>query len=191
MKFISRSETEARTANPTPEGLRGYSLDTELRAAVRGAVKPLAKRLREYRSERARLQANADRWNRDSYNRKLEEVTKRAQSGDAEAIASIEADAVASRQTFGEMHNRCCAELEQFDLNNRSLFSEVLPLVGEPMGKAVDKGQQILDDVLQGVGVPKFELTGWRNHVAYVVLQLEHASRNESADLQWFWESVE
>ncbi len=191
MKFISRSETEARTANPTPEGLRGYSLDTELRAAVRGAVKPLAKRLREYRSERARLQANADRWNRDSYNRKLEEVTKRAQSGDAEAIASIEAGAVASRQTFAEMHNRCCAELEQFDLNNRALFSEVLPLVGEPMGKAVDKGQQILDDVLQGVGVPKFELTGWRNHVSYVLLQLEHASRNESSDLQWFWESVE
>jgi hypothetical protein len=191
MKFISRSDIEARTANPSPEGLRGYSLDKELRNAVRGAAKPLAKRLREYRTERARLVVNVERWNADSYNAKLAEITTRAQNGDAEAIASIESGAVASRQTFAEMHNRCYRELEEFDRNSRALFGEVLPLVGEPMTKAVDKGQQILDHVLEGVGVPRFELTGWRNHISYILLQLEHASRNETADLAWFWESVE
>ena len=59
------------------------------------------------------------------------------------------------------------------------------------MSTVVAKGQAILDSVLEGVGVPKFELTGWTNHNAYIWLQLEHASRNESCDLHWFWEAAQ
>ena len=89
------------------------------------------------------------------------------------------------------MHGRYCRELEQFQRDSRALFGEVLPLVKEPMAAAVAKGQAILDSVLEGVGVPRFELTGWSNHNSYIWLQLEHASRNESADLEWFWSAVE
>ena len=191
MKFISRSDIEARTANPTPEGLKGYSLDKELRTAVKAATKPLAKRLAHYRTERARLEANCARWNPEAYNSKLNEIATRAHAGDEEAANAIESGAVPSRQSFVEMHARTYLELENFDRDSRALFAEVLPLVKEPMTAVVAKGQAILDSVLEGVGVPKFELTGWSNHNAYIWLQLEHASRNESADLAWFWSAVE
>jgi len=191
MKIISRAATEFFTANPSPEGLRGYSLDNELRKAVKAAVKPLAKKLAHYRSETARLQANCDKWSPDAYNAKLDAITARAHAGDAEAANAIESGAVPSRQSYGEMHGRFCRELEQFQRDSRNLFAEVLPLVESPMGKAVDVGQDILDSILEGVGVPRFELTGWRNHISYTLLQLQHASRNESADLAWFWSAVE
>lgn len=191
MKFISRADIEARTANPTPEGLKGYSLDKELRTAVKAACKPLAKRLAHYLTETSRLQAECDKWSGDAYNAKLDAITARAHAGDAEAANAIESGAVPSRQSFAEMHGRFCRELEQFHRDSRALFAEVLPLVKEPMTAVVAKGQAVLDSVLEGVGVPKFELTGWSNHNAYIWLQIDHASRNESADLAWFWSSVE
>lgn len=190
MKFVNLNDT-SRTANPTPEGLKGYSLDKELRTAVKAAVKPLAKRLAHYRSETARLQAECDKWSGDAYNAKLDAIAARAHAGDAEAANAIESGAVPSRQSYAEMHRRFCWELEQFERDSRALFAEVLPLVKEPMAAAVAKGQAILDHVLEGLGVPRFELTGWTNHNAYVWLQIEKASRNESADLQLFWEAVE
>ena len=192
MKLLrSQHEIAATTAHPTPEGLRGYNLEQELRTAVRAAVKPLAKRLAHYRSERARLQANCDKWSADSYSATLDSITARAHAGDSEAEAAIQSGAVPSRQSYAEMHGRFCRELEQFDRDSRQLFGEVLPLVERPMTDAVDRGQAILGAVLQGVGVPPFELTGQRNHVAYIVKQLSHASRNESSDLHWFWSAIE
>jgi hypothetical protein len=187
----SQHEIAAITANPTPEGLRGYSIEQQLRTAVRSAVKPLAKRLAHYRSERARLAADCDRWSADAYNAKLDAIAARAHAGDLEAAAAIENGAVPSKQSYYEMSGRCWMALESFDRDSRVLFGEVLPLVEPPMTAVVDRGQAILDAVLQGVGVPPFELTGWRNHVGYIVKQLGHASRNESGDLAWFWLSVE
>ena len=187
----SQHEIAAITARPTPEGLRGFDLEQELRTAVKAAVKPLTKRLAHYRSERARLQAECERWSPDAYNAKLEAITIAATAGDTDAANAIEAGAVPSRQSFAEMHNRTWFALEQFDRDSRQLFGEVLPLVEPPMTAAVDRGQAILDAVLQGIGVPPFQLTGQRNHVAYIVKQLSHASRNESSDLHWFWSAIE
>lgn len=191
MRIISRKQIEDSTANPTAEALNGYNLNDELVAAVRGALKPLHKRLQTYRSERARLQSLCDRWSPDAYATKLDEITARAHSGDIEAETAIESGAIPSKQSYSEMHNRACRDLENFDLEHRALFREVLPLIGAPMTKAVDQGQEILDAVLNGCGVPRFELFGWRNHISYVLLQLEHASRNESADLEWFWQAAQ
>jgi len=192
MKLLrSQHEIAATTANPTPEGLHGYNLEQELRTAVRAAVKPLAKRLAHYRSETARLQANCDKWSADAYNATLDGITARAHAGDSEAEAAIHSGAVPSRQSYAEMHGRFCRELEQFERDSRALFCEVLPLIEPPMTAAIDRGQAILDAVLQGVGVPHFELSGWRNHVGYTVKQMNHASRNETADLHWFWAAVE
>ena len=190
MKFINIHDT-SRTANPRPDALKGFDLQKELREACKTAVKPISKKLATYRSERARLEANCARWNPEAYNGKLNEIATRAHAGDEEAAHAIEAGAVPSRQSFVEMHARTYLELENFDRDSRALFAEVLPLVKEPMTTVVAKGQAILDSVLEGVGVPKFELTGWTNHNAYIWLQLEHASRNESADLAWFWSAVE
>jgi hypothetical protein len=191
MKFISRSDIEARTANPSPEALKGYSIDAQLRTAAKAAVKPLAKKLAHYRSERARLEANCARWNPEAYAAKLDAIASRAHGGDEEAAHAIESGAVPSRQSFVEMHARTYLELENFDRDSRALFAEVMPLISEPMTKVVDRGQEILDHVLEGLGIPRFELTGWRNHISYVLLQVGAASRNETADLAWFWSAVE
>ena len=178
MKFINIHDT-SRTANPRPDALKGFDLQKELREACKTAVKPISKKLATYRSERARLEANCARWNPDSYNAKLADVT------------AIESGAVASRQTFNEMLNRSQSDLDNFDRLNAKLFNEAAELVEAPLNAVVDKGQQILDDVLAGLGIPKFELIGQRNHNAYVMQQLRIAGRNAPADLSWFWLAVE
>jgi len=190
VKFIYLNDT-SRSANPSPEALKGYSIELELRAAVRGAVKPISKKLRDYRSTRARLEANVARWNGAAYDAKLSEITARAHAGDQEAVEAIESGAIPSRQSYDEMHGRAAGELENFDYQSLHLFKEVLALVPAPMTAAVDKGQAILDHVLEGLDIPKFELSSWKNHVSYILLQLEHATKNQSADLAWFWSAVE
>jgi hypothetical protein len=190
MKFVTLHDT-SRTANPKPDALRGYNLEQELRAAGRAAVKPISKKLTAYRSERARLEANVARWSPDSYNAKLNEVTEAAARGDESAAAAIESGAVASRQTFGEMHARAWGELDNFDHHAAGLFNEAADLIEVPMTQVVDKGAQILNDVLAGLGLEGFELTGPRNHVRYVLGQLRAAGRNAPADLQWFWAVAE
>jgi len=190
MKIINLHDT-SRTANPKPDALRGYNLEQELRAAGRAAVKPISKKLTAYRSERARLEANVARWSPDAYNAKLNEVTEAASRGDESAAAAIESGAVASRQTFAEMHARAYAELDTFDVRNAGLFNEAADLIEAPMTAVVDKGQQILNDVLAGLGIEGFELNGPRNHVAYVLGQLRAAGRNAPADTSWFWAVAE
>ena len=190
MRIIPIHDT-SRTANPRPDALRGYNLDQELRAAVRSAVKPISKKLKDYRSERARLVLVCDRWSPDAYKAKLDTLTAAAHAGDTAAEQAIESGAAPSCQSFAEMHNRACRDLEICDQQAREIFKAVLPLVEAPMVAVVDRGQQILDDVLAGLGVPRFELTGWRNHISYTVLQITAASRGETADLDWFWSSIE
>ena len=190
MKFINIHDT-SRTANPRPDALKGFDLQKELREACKTAVKPISKKLATYRSERARLEANCARWNPDSYNAKLAEVTEAAARGDESAATAIESGAVASRQTFNEMLNRSQSDLDNFDRLNAKLFNEAAELVEAPLNAVVDKGQQILDDVLAGLGIPKFELIGQRNHNAYVMQQLRIAGRNAPADLSWFWLAIE
>ena len=190
MKFINIHDT-SRTANPRPDALKGFDLQKELREACKSAVKPISKKLTTYRSERARLEACVARWSPDAYNTKLAEVTEAAARGDESAATAIEAGAVASRQTFNEMHNRSQGDLDNFDHLSAKLFNEAAELVEAPMNAVVDKGQALLDDVLAGLGIPKFEITGHRNHVAYLILQLRIAGRNAPADLSFFWSAVE
>jgi hypothetical protein len=190
MKFIQLNDT-SRTANPRPDALKGFDLQKELREACKAAVKPISKKLATYRTERARLEACVARWSPEAYNAKLAEVTEAAARGDESAAAAIEAGAVASRQTFNEMLNRSQRDLDNFDQLNARLFNEAAELVEAPLNAVVDKGQQLLDDVLAGLGIPKFELTGHRNHVAYLMQQLRIAGRNAPGDLGWFWTSVE
>jgi hypothetical protein len=148
MKFNHLNDT-SRTANPSPKALEGYSIEQELRNAVKAAVKPLAKKLRDYRSERARLEVNCARWNGNAYEAKLSEITTRAHAGDEAAVAAIESGAIASRQSYDEMHHHASLELEKCEQQSINLFREVLPLVGEPMTKAVDK-----TDLARKIGVP-------------------------------------
>ena len=190
MKFIQLHDT-SRTASPKPDALKGYNLEQELRAAGRAAVKPISKKLTAYRNERARLEANVARWSPGAYNAKLNQVTEAAARGDESAAAAIEAGAVASRQTFAEMHARAQGELDSFDAHNTGIFNEAADLIEAPLAAVVARGQQILDDVLAGLGIEGFELTGPRNHVAYVLGQLRAAGRNAPADLSWFWSVVE
>ena len=190
MKFQLKSDQHP-AANPTAAALRGYNIETELRAAAKNAVKPLAKRLSQYRAERSRLEAECARWSPESYNSKLDGFAAAAAAGDPEAAAAIENGAVPSRQSFAEMCNRSSLNLENFERANLSLFTEAAQLIEQPMTKVVDAGQEILDAVLTGLGVPRFELSGWRNHLTYVLLQLIKASRNECADLELFWAALE
>lgn len=189
MKFIDLSAVEARTARPSNEAL-GFNMDAEMSAACRAALKPLAKRLREYRAEEARLNALCDRWNHEAYEQKLKEIADRAQAGDEEAATAIETGAIPSRQSFNEMHARACGDVENFKLNNRHVFSEAAALVGPAMTPVVERGQAILDQTLKNFGLPEYKLHGATNHVAFTVLQLEKAGRNETSDLQWFWNSI-
>lgn len=187
MKIVSLADIEAKTAHPSPEALGGFNLDQELAKACRAALKPLAKRLQEYAAEKERLQHVCERWSPDSYNEKMHELATRAQGGDEDAAVALESGAVPSKASFNEMHNRAYLELENYVNANRNLFAEAAALARPAMVPVVDKGQQILDAALQGFGLPRYELVGARNHVEFVVGQLEAAGRGHSADLQWFW----
>jgi hypothetical protein len=89
------------------------------------------------------------------------------------------------------MHGRCFAELEAHQLASRALFSEAAGLIEKPMLQVVQRGQQILDAVLAGLGVPGFQLIGATNHVGFLVGQLHAAGRGECADLSIFWELLD
>ena len=186
MKIFSRSEEEARTANPQP-GALGFDLEAELAAAAKNALKPLAKRLKDYRAEQARLEGNCARWSRDAYAAKLDSITAAAHAGDAEAAAAIEAGTIPSRESYDQMSRRAEAELEDFRRNERGLFGEAAALIKAPMLAVVQRGQDILDATLKGLGVPSFKLNGAVNAVEYMTANMEQVSRNETGDLSPFW----
>ena len=179
MKIFSRSEEEARSANPQP-GALGFDLQAELTAAAKNALKPLAKRLKDHRAEQARLEGNCARWSRDAYAAKLDSITAAAHAGDAEATAAIEAGTIPSRESYDQMARRAEAELENFRLNSRGIFGEAAGLIKGPMLAVVQKGQDILDATLRGLGVPSFKLNGAVNGVEYMTDQMERVARNET-----------
>ena len=189
MRIIDRAAIEAQTVNPSPEAL-GFNLDTEMAKACRTALKPLEKRLREYRRERARLEANCDQWSDEAYKAKMDEIASRAHGGDQEAAAAIASGTIPSRESFRDMSARAHGELENFRFNNRTVFSEAAELIEAPMRAVVERGQAILDATLKGFGLPEYKLHGATNHVSFVVLQLQMAGRNEGSDLQWFWQVI-
>lgn len=192
MKILrSSQEIEATTATPTPEALKGYSLEKELHKAVKVACKPLAAKLTHYRNECRRLADLRDKWTRDVYDAKINAITRSAYEGDEAALAAIESGRVPNKSTYAQMEGKIAAELAEFQRLNAALFGEALLLVERPMADAVAKAQTILDSILAGLGVSRFELTGWTNHNSYVWQQLAAASRNENADLALFWEAFE
>ncbi len=186
MKLINLSAIEATTANPTPQAL-GFSLDEELANAYRKALKPLQKRLTEYRKEHARLEANCEQWSDEAYRAKLDELAASAHAGDAQAAEAIASGSLPSRDSYRDMSRRAHGELENYRINNCKLFTEAAALVEPAMHPVVERGQAILDATLQGFGLPEYKLNGASNHVSFVVEQLQAAGRNESCDLQWFW----
>ena len=77
--------------------------------------------------------------------------------------------------------------MENFHRNQRGLFGEAAGLIKEPMLAVVQRGQDILDATIKGLGVPPFKLNGATNAVTYLTDQLERVSRNETGDLEPFW----
>jgi hypothetical protein len=187
MKMFLRAEEEARNANPQ-RGALGFDLEAELATAAKTALKPLAKRLKEYLAEKARLEASRARWSREAYAAKLDSITAAAHAGDEEAAAAIEAGTIPSRESYDQMVNRAEAELEKFHSNTRGLFAEAAALIRGPMLAVVQRGQDILDATLKGLGVPSFKLNGASNAVEYMTDQMERVGRGESGDLATFWE---
>lgn len=189
MKIVDLAAIDARTASPTAEGL-GFDLTKEMRKAAAKALKPLEPRLRAYVQNKATIQTKIDRWSRESFEAKLQEITAAAQSGDEEAARQIEAGNAPTRQTFDHMCGAAHAELDALERETRPLFTEAAGLVSEPMRQVVARAQAVLDATLKGLGVPSFELRGASNAVDYMVHNLEHAGRGETADLQPFWETL-
>jgi hypothetical protein len=187
MKFVSRKQQEETTASPQPHAL-GFNIDAELDRAMNTALKPVAGRLREYRTEEARLIGICNRWTRDALRAKLDEIASAAQTGDEQAAAAIEAGAIPSRESYDDMHNRAYAALENFRLNSRNIFGEAARLIKEPMLGVVARGQRVLDEVLNNFGLPEFKLRGATSYVEWTTGQLENAGNGLSNDLSGFWE---
>jgi hypothetical protein len=191
MKFTNLTELAARAANPSTAALGGFNIESEFRTAAKSALKPLVKKLNEYRAETSRLTANRDRWNGEAYETKLQTIATAAHAGDEAAALQIESGAIPTRGSYDEMLGRATSALESHERTSRALFSEAAGLIEAPMLAVVAKGQGILDLTLDGLGVPRFELQGATNHIAYLIGQLNCASRGECADLSPFWQLVD
>jgi hypothetical protein len=191
MKFQNLTELAARAANPSTASLGGFNIESEFRTAAKSALKPMVKKLNEYRAETSRLAAVCSRWSSDAYESKLATIAALAHNGDEAAALQIESGAIPTRGSYDEMLGRATAELEAYERTGRSLYSEAAALIEAPMLAVAAKGQAILDQTLDGLGVPRFELQGATNAVAYLVGQLNCAGRGESCDLSPFWQLVD
>jgi hypothetical protein len=189
MKIVDLAAIEARTANPTAAGL-GFDLTKEMHKAAAKALKPLESRLRAYVANKATIQSKIDRWAPETFEAKMQEITTAAQSGDEAAAEQIEAGNVPTRQTFDRMAGMAYAEMDAHERAHYPLFREAAGLIAEPMRQVVARGQAVLDATLKGLGVSPFELRGASNAVDYMVSNLEHAGRGETADLAPFWETL-
>jgi len=189
MKIIDLAAIDARSANPSALGL-GFDLNKELNKTAAKAVRPLEARLRAYLADKAAIQSKIDRWCPEAFDAKMSEITTAAMAGDDEAAEQIEGGNVPTRQTFDRMAGMAYTELDAHERTNRPLFAEAAALVEQPMRQVVARGQAVLDATLQGLGVPPFELRGASNAVDYMVGNLEHAGRGETADLAPFWKTL-
>ena len=157
-----------------------------MKTAAKQALKPIAKQLGEYRAETKRLSLNCERWSEEAFNEKLVAITQAAHNGNEEAALAIETGQLPSRASYAEMHAKAASQLDAHERSGYRLYGQAAELIEAPMRKKVDQGQALLGNVLRGLGVPPFELQGASNHVGYVLGQLTHASKGETADLEWF-----
>ena len=185
MKLVSRKQLEDTTATASIEGL-GFNIDAELDKAMNTALKPIAGRLREYLAEQSRLEANCARWSPTAYSEKMQALGAAAASGDEEAAQTLESGGP-SKDSFTTAHAVAWQTLENFKLAARGIFGEAAALIREPMTKVVERGQRILDKVLEDFGLPKYELRGQTSHIEFICGQLKNAGAGLSCDLTGFW----
>lgn len=186
MKILSRKQIEDSTANPTESAL-GFNIKGELDAAMNTALKPIAGKLREYKAEENRLLAICERWTPDALAEKLNEIASLAQAGDEEASLAIENGAIPTKVAYADMRNRAEANLTNFRYSQRKLFGEAAQLIRPPMQKVVERGQKVVDQLCDNLGIPRYTLAGSTNHIEFLCLQLESASNNLSHNLDAFW----
>lgn len=188
MKILrSQKEIEATTANPA-EGVLGFDINAELDKAMNTALKPIAAKLREYKAEENRLIAICQRWTPDALAEKLHDIASRAQAGDEEAAQAISDGAIPTKAAYADMCRRAETNLEHFRFNGRRIFLEAAALIPEPMHKVVERGQKIVDQTCESFGIPRYELTGYTNHINWTCEQLRNAGNNLSASLDGFWQ---
>jgi len=52
----------------------------------------------------------------------------------------------------------------------------------------VERGQKILDATTDNFGMPAYKLTGFSNHIEFLVCELEKAGNGLSHTLDTFWQ---
>jgi hypothetical protein len=187
MKIISRKQIEDSTANPSNDAL-GFNITAELDRAMNNALKPIAAKLREFKAEDGRQAAICARWTPEALAEKLHEIATAAQNGDEEAAEAISNGAIPTKTAYEDMAHRAYLALERFRYNNRTIFAEAAGLIRKPMEEVVERGQKILDAVCENFGMPRYLLTGYTNHIEYIVGELEKAGNNLSCSLDTFWQ---
>jgi hypothetical protein len=186
MKLISRKQIEDTTAHPSNEAL-GFNMDAELDKAMNTALKPIAAKLREYKAEDDRLKQVCERWTPDALAEKLNEIATLAQAGDEQAAEAISNGAIPTKAAYNDMAYRASLALERFRYDKRTIFAEAAPLIRKPMEAVVERGQRIVDQATKDFGLPEYKLTGYTNHIDFLVGELEKAGNNLSHTLDTFW----
>jgi hypothetical protein len=187
MRIISRKQIEDSTANPSNDAL-GFNITAELDKAMNKALAPIAVRLREYKAEDGRQAAICARWTPEALAEKINEISTAAQSGDEEAAAAIADGAIPTKAGYSDMAHRAYLQHERFRYENRTIFAEAAALIRKPMEEVVQRGQKILDATTDNFGMPRYKLTGFLNHVEFLVGELEKAGNNLSCTLDTFWQ---
>jgi len=187
MRIISRKQIEDSTANPSNDAL-GFNITAELDKAMNKALAPIAGRLREFKAEDGRQLAICARWTPEALAEKLHEIASLAIAGDEEAAAAIKGGAIPTKAGYSDMAHRAYLAHERFRYNNRTIFTEAAALIRKPMEEVVERGQKILDTTCENFGVPRYLLTGYSNHIEFLVGELEKAGNNLSCTLDTFWQ---
>ena len=187
MRIISRKQIEDSTANPSNDAL-GFAMTAELDRAMNKALAPIAAKLREYKAEDARQAAICSRWTPETLADKLNEIASLAQAGDEEAAEAISRGSIPTKAAYADMANRAYLSLERFRYNSRTIFTEAAGLIRKPMEEVVERGQKILDATTDNFGMPAYKLTGFSNHIEFLVCELEKAGNGLSHTLDTFWQ---
>jgi len=190
MKMLrSQHEIQATSATPSADAL-GFNMTAELDKAMNLALKPVASKLRAYNAEVNRQRQTCERWSKEALAERLHEIATAAQAGDESAIAAISTGAVPNKATYEDMSNRAYLALERFCYENRGIFAEAAALIRAPMEAVVERGQKILDTHTDNFGMPRYQLTGYSNHINFVVGELEKAAANLSHTNDVFWQRL-
>jgi len=187
MRIISRKQIEDSTANPSNDAL-GFNVTAELDRAMNAALKPIAAKLRAYKAEEGRQAAICARWTPEALADKLNEIASLAQAGDEQAAEAISNGSIPTASAYNDMAYRAYLSLERFRYNNRTIFTEAAGLIRKPMEEVVERGQKILDATTDNFGMPRYKLTGFSNHIEFLVGELEKAGNALSHTLDTFWQ---